>query len=106
MEEKKNQDAAKKLSYEELSKAASELHVQYQKLLNEYQRAMGALQDRSFEKASFFLQALFRVMDHPEFYKEEFVEWCTKYIEAALHSFAEDSEASAEEESKAKDEAE
>ena len=39
MEEAKNKEQ-KKLSYEELNKAASDLHVQYQKLLAEYQKAM------------------------------------------------------------------
>ena len=79
----------KKLSYDELSKAASELHVQYQKLLQEYQKAMEALHNREFDYTSFLLQMLFKVMEHPEMYKSEFVDWCSNNIEAALTTFAE-----------------
>lgn len=85
MEKEKNQ----KLSYEELSKAASELHMQYQKLVAEYQKAMEALRNRDFDYTSFFLSALFRVMEHPEMYKEEFVQWAATNIENALTSFSE-----------------
>lgn len=91
MEEKKNTNPQKKLTYEELSKAAGELHQQYQKLVIEYQKAMEALNSRDFEYSSFFLQALFRVMDHPEMYKEEFTEWCSTRIEEALRGFYEES---------------
>ena len=101
MEEKKE----KKLSYEELSQAASDLHVQYQKLVQEYQKAMEALRSRECEYTSFFLQALFRVMDHPEMYKDTFVTWCSDNIEAALTSFVENTKAK-EEEDKKSDEAE
>ena len=102
MEEKKEQ---KKLSYEELSKAASELHVQYQKLAQEYQKAVEALRNREFDYTSFFLQMLFKVMDHPEMYKDTFVTWCSDNIEAALTSFAESTKPK-EEEEKPADEAE
>lgn len=85
MEEKKEQ---KKLSYEELSKAASELHVQYQKLMAEYQKAIAALQDRNFNYTSFFLQMLFNVIQHKDAYKQEFVDWCIANIEGALTTFA------------------
>lgn len=83
MEEKK------KLSYEELNKAASDLHVQYQKLFAEYQKVLEALNSRDFEYTSFFLQALFKVVEHPDMYKNDFVTWCTENIQAALTSFAE-----------------
>lgn len=85
MEEKSN----KKLTYEELSKAASDLHTQYQKLVVEYQKAMDALQRRDFDYTSFFLSMLFKVMEHPEMYTDEFVQWCSKNIETALTTFAE-----------------
>lgn len=98
MEEKK------KLSYEELSKAASELHIQYQKLMSEYQKAMAALDDRAFNYSSFLLQMLFKVVEHPEMYTKEFIEWSTKNIESAIYSFAESAN-SATENTKAKAEA-
>lgn len=83
MEEKK------KLSYEELSKAASELHIQYQKLMSEYQKAIAALDDRAFNYTSFLLQMLFKVVEHPKMYTKEFVEWSIKNIESAIYTFAE-----------------
>ena len=91
MEEKQNN---KKLSYDELSRAASDLHTQYQKLSaefvklrGEHQKAVEALNSRDFEYTSFFLSALFKVMEHPEMYKEAFVDWCSQNIEKALTSF-------------------
>jgi len=84
MEEKKKQE---KLSYEELAKNFSELHLQYQKLVQEYQKAMQALNNRDFDYTSFFLSMLFKVMEHPEMYTDEFVSWTSKHIEDALYSF-------------------
>ena len=55
MEENKSKKTNEKLSYEELNKAASELHVQYQKLAVEYQKAMKALNDREFDYMSVLL---------------------------------------------------
>lgn len=101
MEEKKN----KKLSYDELNKMFSELHLQYQKLAAEYQKAMQALHDRDFDYTSFFLQMLFKVVDHPEQYSKEFVGWTVKNIEGALTSFA-DNFKQQEENKDTKDEAE
>lgn len=99
MEEKKNQ----KLSYEELEKVVSDLHVQYQKLMAEYQKCIKALNDRDFEYTSFFLGALFRVMEHPEMYNDEFVKWASENIEAALTSFAENAKKEAEKEAENKE---
>lgn len=93
MEENKN----KKLSYDELSKAASDLHVQYQKLVVEYQKAMEALRNRDFDYTSFFLSMLFKVMEHPEMYNDKFVSWCSENIEGALTSFAENTKPKEEE---------
>lgn len=87
----------KKLSYEELSKAASDLHVQYQKLVAEYRKAMEALRNRDFDYTSFFLQMLFKVMEHPEMYTSDFVSWCSKNIEQALTAFAESAKPEKEE---------
>jgi hypothetical protein len=84
MEEKKKQE---KLSYEELAKNFGELHLQYQKLVQEYQKAMQALNNRDFDYTSFFLSMLFKVMEHPEMYTDEFVSWTSKHIEDALYSF-------------------
>lgn len=84
MEEKQ-----KKLTYEELAKNFGELHLQYQKLADAYQKAIAALNDKGFDYTSFFLSMLFKVMEHPEMYTEEFVSWASKNIEEALHSFDE-----------------
>ena len=88
MEEKTTPTEGKKLSYEELSKAASDLHVQYQKLMIEYRKVREALDRREFEATSFFVQMLFKVIDHPEMYKDSFVKWCVENIESILTSFA------------------
>ena len=87
MEEKKKPGQQGRLSYEELAKNFGELHLQYQKLVAEYQKAMAALNNRDFDYSSFFLSMLFKVMDHPEMYSDKFVEWSTKHIEDALRSF-------------------
>lgn len=89
MEEKKNNQTQKKLSYEELSQAASELHMQYQKLVAEYQKAMEALQNRDFEYTSFFVQMLFKVIEHPEAYTDEFYNWSATHIQDILMGFEE-----------------
>ena len=76
------------MSYEELSKTASELHLQYQKLMAQYQKAMELLNNREFEYISFFLTMLFKVMDHPNMYKTEFIKWTQANIEQIMTSFA------------------
>lgn len=87
MEEKKKTVQPEKLSYDELKQRFGELFGQYQKLSAEYQRAMEALNNRDFDYTSFFLSMLFKVMEHPEMYSEEFVSWTSKHIEDALYSF-------------------
>ena len=84
MEEKQ-----KKLTYEELAKNFGELHLQYPKLVDAYQKALQALNNKDFDYTSFFLSMLFKVMEHPEMYENEFVEWTAKHIQDALYSFAE-----------------
>lgn len=96
--EEKNQN--KKLSYEQLSKALNDIHLQYNKLMGEYQKAMEALRSREFDYTSFFLSMLFKVMEHPDMYTKEFVQWCSASIEAALTSFSESMKSSAEEAAK------
>lgn len=93
MEEKKQPvmkpvQPTKKLTYEELNQAASELHTQYQKLAQEYQKVVAALNNRQFDYMSFLLQMLFKVMEHPEMYTQEFVKWASSNIEESLTGFA------------------
>ena len=80
--------AQKELSYDELKRVASDLHVQYQKLQAEYLKARQALDEQDFNYTAFFLQMLFKVLEHPENYSKEFVPWCAKNIELALTTFA------------------
>lgn len=102
MEEKKQnevpQDAAQKpaakLSYDELKKRAGDLFIANQKMEQYIKKAEGhieqlekALEDQSFNQMSFFLSMLFKVVEHPEMYKDEFVQWCVERIETALVSF-------------------
>ncbi len=93
-----------KLTYEELNKACSDLHQNYQRLAAEYQKAVQALNDRQFNYMSFFLQMLFRVIEHPEAYREEFVAWAAQNIEQSLSSFAESMTQAAEQEKEAETE--
>lgn len=87
--EEKNKKAGQpeKLSYDDLAKNFGELHLQYQKLAAEYQKAVQALNSREFDYTSFFLSMLFKVMEHPEMYADEFVNWTTQHIQDALYSF-------------------
>lgn len=87
MEEKKKTGQQEKLSYEELAKNFGDLHLQYQKLVVEYRKAMEALNSRDFDYTSFFLSMLFKVMEHPEMYSDEFVSWASKHIEDAMYAF-------------------
>ena len=87
MEEKKKNGQPEKLSYEDLAKNFGELHLQYQKLVQEYQKAVQALNSRDFDYTSFFLSMLFKVMEHPEMYTEEFCKWTSEHIMDALYSF-------------------
>lgn len=92
MEEKKQPAMqpvqTKKLSYDELNKVANDIHAQYQKLVQEYQKVVAALNNRQFDYMSFLLQMLFKVMEHPEMYSQEFVKWASANIEESLQEFA------------------
>ena len=92
-----------KREYEELVKTASELHVQYQKLMVQYQKAMEALNSREFDYISFFLTMLFKVMDHPNMYKTEFIKWAQANIEQMMTSFAATLQKPSEEKKEEKD---
>ena len=61
--------------------------AEHRKLREEHAQAVSALQARDFDYMSFFLSMLFKVMEHPEMYKEEFVDWASKNIEATLVAF-------------------
>lgn len=89
MEEKKKQTnpGGAKLSYEELSKAASELHVQYQKLMSEYKKVVEALNNRDMEYSTMFIQMMFKVLEHPDYYAPDFPKWCAEKIEDAIKTF-------------------
>lgn len=99
--EKEKKEATQKLSYEQLNQALSELHMQYQKLTQEYRKALDALNNRDFEYTSFFLSILFKVIEHPEMYQDEFVKWAVQNVQAAIQSFAEIMDWSVEENAQA-----
>lgn len=93
-EQKKPGQPDGKLSYDELNKAASEIHLQYQrlteqyrKLAQEHQRALQALESREFDYTSFFVSMLFKVLEHPDQYDYDFVKWSAGKIQDALRSF-------------------
>ena len=88
MEEKKAIEQ-KKLSYEELSKACADLSAQNQQMMAEIRRLHAALNDSDFNKMSFFISMLFKVVEHPEMYDDEFTKWCVANIEGAMHGFVE-----------------
>ncbi len=81
-----------KLSYEKLQQIAGELHQQNQQLVQRMQQMEAALEDRSFNYTSFFLSMLFKVMEHPEMYSDNFVSWASGKIETALMDFDKASE--------------
>lgn len=110
MEEKKSNEPKKevvqqhKLTYGELAQKFNELDLQYRKLMKAYQNAMAQLNDNAFNYTSFFVSMLFKVMEHPEQYKPEFVKWASENIMGSLTTFAQ-SFASQEENQNTKDDA-
>lgn len=98
MEENKKQEEPKKLTYEELAAKFNDLYVQYQKVTKMYQQVVSM--DRNFEYMSFFLDRLFKVMDHPNRYSEKFVNWCSKNIQDLLIGLDQSISAPAEEPAK------
>lgn len=95
MEEKQK----KELSYEELKKVASDLHMQNQKMSAYIQNMQNALNEQAFNQTSFFVSMLFKVLEHPEMHEQTFVDWAAKKVEEILKSF--DEAISGEEEEKA-----
>ncbi len=87
-EEQKVKEPTAQLSYEELKNAASDIHMQYQKLLNEHTRLLEVLNDRNFEYTQAFLASLFRVVEHPEMFTGSFVDKAVQLIEDILLSTA------------------
>ena len=85
MEEKKNKQ--EKLSYEDLQKVAGDLSQQNQKMYQRIMEMQRALESRDFDYTSFFLSMLFKVMEHPEMYRDDFVSWASGKIEDALMTF-------------------
>ena len=45
------------------------------------------MNSRDFDYTSFFLSMLFKVMEHPEMYTDEFCKWTSEHIMDALYSF-------------------
>lgn len=79
-ENKKN----KELTPEELKQKFGELFAQYQKATEYIQKLEGALNEENFNKTSFCISMLFKVMDHPEQYTPEFVKWAAENIMSAM----------------------
>ena len=77
----------KKLTYEELNRAASDLYQQNQNLMARMSRMQEALDEKDFNYTSFFISMLFKVMEHPEAYSEDFLKWTVECIEGSLTSF-------------------
>ena len=90
MEEKKQ-----KLSYEDLKKYADDVTNEYNKLMREYRGAVNAL--NNIDATNFFLNAAFKVLEHPEFYSDNFITLCSGKVEFILTKFAENMEPEQEE---------
>ena len=97
MEQETTQKKETAITFDELKKNFGELHLQYQKLLGMYRQAQQSLANRSFEFTSFFLQMLFKVVEHPEMYTEEFTKWAVDNIQSLLKNYAESLAGAAEE---------
>ena len=99
MEEKeKLNEQPQKLTYEELNDALADVTTNYNKLMGKYREAVNAL--NQFDFTAFFLDKLFRVLEHPNRYDEKFVRWCTENIQAAMYGFAAQKEKEMEEDKK------
>lgn len=85
----------KKMSYDELKDALNQLYKDYQKLMREYRGAVQAL--NNIDATNFYLNAAFKVMEHPEMYSDNFVKNCSDKIEYIVTKFAENMEPQQEE---------
>lgn len=86
--EKNAEKKPAKLSYEELAQALSNMQLQCQKLSEAYQNAMMELNARNFDAVGFFLTMIFKALEHPELYTDEFVKWATHQVEGLLITFS------------------
>ena len=100
MEAKQNKQVNKKLTHEELQQKFGELYVQYQKATEYIQKLENALNEQNFNKTSFCISMLFKVMDHPEQYTQEFVKWTAENIQSAMTELVNALAANPEEEKK------
>lgn len=88
MEEKKQkQEKAGQITFDQLKEYYAELSQRYQQLSAQNEQMRQALEDQQFNYMSFFVSMLFKVMEHPEMYNDDFVNWSSKEIEGALRSF-------------------
>ena len=81
------QERVSPLTREELVQQLSDLHYQYQKATNYIQQLQQKLQEADFSYSSFYLSMLFKVMESPAMFSQEFVSKCATEIEDALTSF-------------------
>ena len=100
MEEKNKASQAKQsedqraMSYDELRKTCSELFTDNKKLSYQIEQMKQALEQshkmlesRDFDYTSFMLSMMFKVVEHPEMYSDEFVKWVVANIESSLKTF-------------------
>lgn len=78
-----------KLSYEELQQKFGDLFTQYQKATSYIAKLEAAMDEHQFAHMNFFVNMLFKVMDHHEMYTQDFVKWSAANIEQILTGFAE-----------------
>lgn len=96
------QERVSPLTREELKANFDELTIQYRKAVDYIQQLREELQKRDFDYSSFYLSMLFKVMESPAMFSQEFVTNCAQEIENALTSFH---QAMTEASSETKDEA-
>lgn len=80
------QEKQGKLTYDELNRTAADLYQQNQRLLQQMRAMQEALDEKDFQYTTFFLSSLFKVVEHPEAYRDDFVVWGTECIENLLAS--------------------
>jgi len=80
------------LTREELKQLYGDLQVQYQKATEYIRRLTDELQRRDADQVGMILGMLFKVMEHPEMYSDDFVSWAAGHIESALRGFISETE--------------
>lgn len=86
MEEAKNKEQ-EKISRAELARALDQAQASNDMLVERVKQLSAELQRRDFDFSSFFLSSLFRVLEHPEMYSDEFPKWCADQVEEAMKTF-------------------